>query len=91
MPVLQIRKEIGEVTDLIPKECISECIAEEITTFLSHDDEPVTGVPMKVDGRKLEATSKDGSVLGDEDEKNMLEELKVVIVVEGDAEYIKKS
>ena len=31
MPVLQIRKEIGEVTELIPEECISECIVEEIT------------------------------------------------------------
>ena len=32
-----------------------------------------------------------GSDLGDEDEKNKLEELKVLIVVESDAEYIKKS
>ena len=31
MPVLQIRKEIGEVTELIPEERFSECIAEEIT------------------------------------------------------------
>ena len=30
VPVLQIWKEIGEVTELIPEECISECIAEEI-------------------------------------------------------------
>ena len=31
VPVLQIRKEIGEVTKLIPEERISECIVEEIT------------------------------------------------------------
>ena len=43
----------------------------------------------KFDGRKLESTTKDGSDLGDE--KNELEELKVIIVVEGDAKYIKKS
>ena len=43
------------------------------------------------DGRKLESTTKDGSDLGDEDEKNKLEELKVIIVVEGDADFIKKS
>ena len=36
MPVLQIRKEIGEVTELIPEECLSECVVEEIT------DVPVT-------------------------------------------------
>ena len=60
-------------------------------TFLSHIDEPVTVMPKEFDGRKLESTTKDGSDLGDEDEKNKLEELKVVTVVEGDAEYIKKS
>ena len=57
-------------------------------TFLSHIDETVTVMPKGFDGRKLEAGTKDGSDLGDEDEKNKLEELKVVI---GDAEYIKKS
>ena len=31
VPVLQIRKEVGEVTELIPEERISECIVEEIT------------------------------------------------------------
>ena len=31
MPVLQIRKEIREVTELIPEERISECVVEEIT------------------------------------------------------------
>ena len=40
---------------------------------------------------KLESTTKDGSDLGDEDEGNKLEVLKVIIVVGGDAEYIKKS
>ena len=34
VPVLQIRKEIGEVTELIPEECISECVIEEITDAL---------------------------------------------------------
>ena len=59
-------------------------------TFLSHDDEPVTVMPKKFGGRKLESTTKDGSDLGDEDEKNKLVELKVIIVIGGDAEYIKK-
>ena len=31
VPVLQIRKEIGEVTELASEERISECIVEEIT------------------------------------------------------------
>ena len=57
----------------------------------SHNDEPVTVMPEEFGGRKLKSTTKDGSDLGDEDEKNKLEELKVFIVVEGDAEYIKKS
>ena len=48
-------------------------------------------MPREFDGRKLESTPKDGSDLGDEDKKNKLEELKVSIVVEGDAENIKKS
>ena len=48
-------------------------------------------MPKEFGGRKLESTTKDGSDLGDEDEKNKFEELKVVIVVEGDDEYIKKS
>ena len=56
----------------------------------SHNDEPVTVMPEEFGGRKLKFTTKDGSDVGDEDEKNKLEELKVVIVVEGDAEYIKK-
>ena len=60
-------------------------------TLLSHIDEPVTVVTKEFGGRKLEPTTKDGSDLGDEDEKNKLEELKVIIVVEGDAEYIEKS
>ena len=60
-------------------------------TFLSHNDEPVTVMPKKFDGRKLGSTTKDGSDLGDEDEENELEELKVIIVVGGDAECIEKS
>ena len=60
-------------------------------TFLSHDNEPVTVMPEEFGGRKLESTTKDGSDLGDEDGKNKLEELKVIIVTGGDAEYIKKS
>ena len=43
------------------------------------------------DGTKLESRTKDGSDLGDEDEKNKLEELKVIIVIAGDAENIEKS
>ena len=31
VPVLQIRKEVGEVTKLIPEERISECIVAEAT------------------------------------------------------------
>ena len=34
MSVLQIRKEIGEMTELIPKKRISQCIVEEITDVL---------------------------------------------------------
>ena len=60
-------------------------------TFQSHNDEPVTVMPKEFGGRKLESTRKDGSDLGDEDDENELEELKVVIVVDRDAEYIKKS
>ena len=40
-------------------------------------------MPREFDGRKLESPAKDGSDLGGEDEKNKLEELKVIIVVEG--------
>ena len=86
MPVLQIRKEIGEVTKLIPEESLKKS-----PMFLSHNDESVTVMPKEFGGRTLESTTKDGSDLGDEDEENKLEELKVIIVVEGDAEYIKKS
>ena len=87
MPVLQLRNEIGEVTKLIPEERISE---KKSPMFLPHDDEAVTVMPKGFGGRKLESTTKDGSDLGDEDEKNKLEELKVIIVIGGDAEYIKK-
>ena len=56
-------------------------------TLLSRIDEPVTVIAKGFDGRKLESTTKDGSDLGDEDDENKLEELKDIIVVEGDAEY----
>ena len=51
----------------------------------------MTVMPEEFGGRKLESTTKDWSDLGGEDEENKLEELKVIIVVEGYAEYIKKS
>ena len=60
-------------------------------TFLSHINETVTVMPKKFGGRKLESTKKDGSDLGDEDEENKLEDLMVIFVVEGVAEYIEKS
>ena len=52
MPVLQIRKEIGEVTKLLPEECISECIVEEIIDdhileIRDHIDELVTPCPRR--------------------------------------------
>ena len=52
---------------------------------MSHFDELVTVMPKEFDGRVLESTTKDGSDLGDEDEEKKLEELKVIIVVGGDA------
>ena len=64
---------------------------KKLPTYLSHNDEPVTVMLKEFGGRKLESTTKDGSDLGDEDEMNKLAELMVIIVVEGDAEYIKKS
>ena len=96
MPVLQIRKEIGEVTEVVPKERIPECIVEQIIDdhipeIRDHIDEPVTAMPKEFAERKLESTTKDGSDLGDEDGMNKFEELKVFIVGEGGAEYIKKS
>ena len=48
-------------------------------------------MPKEFGGRKLESTTKDGSDLGHEDQKNKLEEKKVIIVIEGDAEYTRKS
>ena len=46
---------MGEVTVLLPEECSSECAVEEIT------DAPVPTT--------TKSTKKDGSDLGDEDEK----------------------
>ena len=51
----------------------------------------MTVLPKEFRGRKLESTTKDGSDLGDEDEENKLEELKVITVVEGDADYISQN
>ena len=48
-------------------------------------------MPTEFGGKKLESTTNDGSDVGDEDEKNKLEELKVIIVIGDDVEYIKKS
>ena len=81
MPVLQIRKEIGEVTELIPEERISECIVEEITDVpvphrRARDSHRRTG-PIWVTNLKKK--------------KNKLEELKIIVVVEGNAEYSKMS
>ena len=50
----------------------------------------MTVMPKEFGGRKLESTTKDGSDLGDEDEENKLEELKVILFIGGDTEYIKK-
>ena len=88
-------------------EIVKKMMINEISAFLSnvdnvkispegfdsevHDDEPVTVMPKEFGGRKLESTTKDGSDLGDEDEKTKLEELMVIIIVEDDAEYTKKS
>ena len=79
------------MTEMIPKERISECIVEEIGDVpvplrRTHDSD-AQEVRWK---EKRESTTKGGSDLGDEDE-NKLEELKGFVVVEGDAEYIKKS
>ena len=91
VPVLQIRKEIGEVTEVIPKERFPECIVEQIIDdYIPHRrtrDSHAKGVRWKEAGIHNE----DGSDLGYEDEMNKFEELKVFIVVEGDAEYNKKS
>ena len=90
MPVLQIRKEIGDLTELIPRHVFPSASLKKSPTFLSHINQPVTVMPKEFDERKLEPTTKDGPDLGDEVDENKLEELKVVIVIGGDAEYIKK-
>ena len=51
-------------------------------------DSHAQGVRWKEAGIHRRRTGRDQ---GDEDEKNKFEELKVVIVAEDDAEYIKKS
>ena len=55
------------MTELIPEECISECVAEEITDFLVRR-RIRDSLPKEFGGRKLESTTKGGSDL-DEDEK----------------------
>ena len=87
-------------TDEIPNTVLSRMLLcqfrrfgrnDHIPEIPDHIDELVTVMPKVFGGRKLGSTTKDGSDLGDEDEKNKLEELKVIIVTGGDAEYIKKS
>ena len=90
------RRRLVEMIQHIKQDRISDRVVEQIIDDLipeiwNHIDELVTVMPKEFDGRKLESTTKDGSDLGDEDEENKLEELKVSIVVGGDAEYIKKS
>ena len=54
----------------MPEECISECIAEEITDVRCPTiNEPVTVMPKEFGGRELGSTTKDGSDLGDEEEE----------------------
>ena len=77
--------------DRISDRVVEQIIDDHIPEIRDHIDEPLTLMPKEFGGRKLESKTKDGSDLGDKDEKNKLEELKVIIVVEGDAEYIKKS
>ena len=55
MPVLQIRKEFGEVTKVIPEERIPECIFEQIIDddipeIWDHIDELVTVMPKEFGG-----------------------------------------
>ena len=91
MPVLQIRKETGEVTKLIPEERIPECIVEEITDILvprrRTRDSHAQGVRWKDAGIHKRRT---GPIWVMKVKDNKLEELKVIIVVGSDAEYIKK-
>ena len=91
LSILQIRKEIGEVTELLREECIFECIVDEIIDVLvprrRTRDSHAQGVRWKEAGIHNEGRSD----LGDEDEENKLGELKVFIVIGGDAEYTKKS
>ena len=77
--------------DRISHRVFEQIIDEHIHEIRDHIDELVTVMPKEFDGRKLESTTKDVSDLADEDEENKLEKLKVIIVVGGDVEYIKKS
>ena len=77
--------------DRIPYRVVEQSTDVLIHETWDHIDEVVIIMRKEVDGRKLESTTKDGFDLGDDDEENKLEEVKVIIVVGGDAEYVKKS
>ena len=49
----------------------------EVLHVVDHADEFAVQQPEEFDGKKLESTAKDGFDLGDNDEENKLEELKV--------------
>ena len=78
------------MTELIPQKCISECVVEEITDVLvprrRTRDSHAQGVRWKESWDPQRRTGPIWVMM-----MNTLEELKVIIVVEGDAEYIKKS
>ena len=73
----------------IMQDRISDRVVEQIVEVLvpetrDHVDEVVKVMPKEFDRRKLESTTKHGFDLGDEDEKNKLEELKAIIVTGDD-------
>ena len=96
VPVPHVQEKLVEMVQPIMQDRISDRVVEQIVDVLvteirGHIDEVVKVMPKEFDGRKLESTKKDGFDLGDENEKNKLEELKAIIVVGDDAECIKKS
>ena len=58
---------------------VEQIIDDQIPGIQDHIDELVTVMPKEFGGRKLESTAKDGS------------DLKVITVIGGDAEHMKKS
>ena len=85
------RKKLVQIIQHSMQDKISDRVVEQIIDVLIPEirdrvDEVVTVMHKQFDGRKLDAFD-----LGDEDEKNMLEELKVIIVTGGDAEYVELS